>query len=706
MDTTSLPQARAFYQLADGRVSYTKTLLLSEGLNTQSMQLLGRAPFTRTEVLSRELQDPTEINFGTFLINILSGRKSRSLRVVDGIAPYGDQSVPSDFPVVPVANVPPAAPDNYTFPDVPEQPYDWPSVVGIKGVIAEDGSLKPVMVLDSIVDTDLPAHAKLVVQLADQNAAQSTLGQELMVLVIERDSQVAYTNYKAPLVVKTGPNQFVRYTDLFKIKVPDISTLTNFGKAVSLTPLNNTVSAHRRGTGTGLLGVISFSEVSDNHFPSAQAGRTGRIRFRVQTQDEQVQVADPVTGAITVETRPVTRQFLSYSAPEMPDGLYGTEVDVSSATGGLQCDFALRASYDADDGEGGTFPKDLKLVIKVSTDLYPSVSDGQDGEVEIRSSFWKTPDGRPLLGSQTSTLSYPNGPGTMASIDQSFFKVLDGLPGWIYDELVATSTDGVTITLPVDDQGLYLWNDPSDPERGGLRTYPTASFEAWFRDTLDTGEVILQKESADKNVPIWIVAEPTPEFDTFIQDAANLRPQAVQPEDPDFKVYPYRMGTPRDLTVDPEQIMNDVDLHTLNKSMDPDLAPPIQGVKWIKDPDSIYFFFVLNQSDCAGIVIAPTSHFKGRGRFGDGDLSDVLDYPMTTQLSGTGEPKPPGLTQTILVIYPRPQVPSKASGPQDALDELARTCGGTSALTPDQQADLLDQVDRLTAGSGVPPKPV
>ena len=119
---------------------------------------------------------------------------------------------------------------------------------------------------------------------------------------------------------------------------------------------------------------------------------------------------------------------------------------------------------------------------------------------------------------------------------------------------------------------------------------------------------------------------------------------------------------------------------------------------------AVYYYFVMNQSDVTGIITSPSASFVGRARFADGPLSEVLTYPVTTQLSGTGENKPAGLTQTLLMIYPRRQVPSVAGGPQDALEELSRTCGGKSNLSPAEQQDMLDEVARLTSSQGARPK--
>ena len=729
MDT--LPKARLFYALDSRRVSGTKTLLLSELLPEESMQLLKRQPFTRAEVMSRETIDPTTSDFVVSYTNIVSGRKSGSFRVVDEIIPYPGEPVPAGVHVGTTDSPPKAVPDDYDFPEVPEAPYAWPEVVGLKGVINDSGTLKPVMVLDGVLDIDVPP-GRLVVQLAQKKAEQTAPPQELTLIAVERDAQVEYTRVEVPMIVKVGPKHIVEYPRSFSIRVKDISKLMQYGKVVALSPINNTVSAHRRGTSDVLAGILDFTEVSGNHLPSSQVGREGQIKLVVQTKNEPVTTTDPDTGVQTTTVKPVTRQYLSYNPPEMPVDQYGPPVDVSASTTGLECEFALRAAYDADDGEGGTFVKDLKLVVKVDATAFPLTALGV-AEVEVRAQFWKTPDGRPILGKSTTigvrttakTITETGAAGEI--LFDPGVSLLNGLPGWNTDEILNGQPTGASVPIPVDDQGLYLWHDPEDPLRGGLRTYPTAVFEQWFRDLLDdSGEIILQKEPEDKNLPIWIVPAGTDQLDAFLQDQAGLRPFSREPDEPDFKSYPYRNGTPRDMTFDPEKLISDVELAQLATGIEQDYEVPIQNpevhekpvhihetaifplpkddIPWIRKPSAVYYYFVMNQSDVTGIITSPSASFVGRARFADGPLSEVLTYPVTTQLSGTGENKPAGLTQTLLMIYPRRQVPSVAGGPQDALEELSRTCGGKSNLSPAEQQDMLDEVARLTSSQGARPK--
>lgn len=693
----TLPKTRVFHRLSDRRATSTKQLALFELLDptTQRTQL-GREPLTRSQVMSRELQDPSQIGFATFYTSALADRTVRRLRVVDA-----------------VVDPPPPPPQGYGEVALPDQPHAAPDQVGRPvGIPRAEGSPLYGVVVDVSLDLDLASGTtmkgrvvRFLVEVPDPIQAQGATGRgDLALLIVERATEVVKQDLKVKWLVQTVASGGVPVEYGNKVKVKGISDVRNWGSAVALIPIDNTVNARLATTNLGG-GIVKINEISDNHFSSDQAGKNGAIVLEVRSTTAE-------SGA------PIRQYLLSWQPPEGTKP--GATVDVSSATGGLECSFTLRCTVDAPDGSGGTFPKDVKIGILVNADLFPY--EGASEAVVVSTTFQKTPDGRPILG----VTSVP--PDANLAVEPAW-TLIDGHPDAPFiDQSAPSLSSGRKPLGNVDDQGLSYWHRVDRPVFAG-RSYPTAVFERWYvvptpsdLAAASESDQILQKESAalDHSFDIWIVALPMKELVAFLKQTGALRPFSTEPTGPDEKVYPYKEATPQDLRVNPPTLMADKLLGQLDKVYG--FVPPIGEIPWIRRTDQLYYIFVVRVDDRAEMTVDPTRRFRGQSRFDLGPLdppASIVEFPVATHVSGTGEadtglepedpgppsgipiPHPveparvatklPGQTQSLLVIYPRRYAPSKATGADDALKNLGQTCGG-QPRDPLEEADLVAQV--------------
>ena len=696
----TIPKSRVFYRIADGRVLSVKQLLLSDSAPPEIQAKVKRVPLTRSQVMSREGLDPRVYAFITVYTSVVLERETRPLRVIDStVAPPSSalESVP--LPQPPLAD-----------------PALTGDVVGIPGTDPVQGAI----ILDISLDTDLTSGTKLLgrvakylVQVPDPATAAAAAGRgDLAILVVERATEAVKQHVKVPWITVEMHGTSATITEYSKkLKVSVVSDVRNWGTCVGVFGVDNTVNARKETS--NLPGLLKVLEVSDNHFSSDQCERNGLVRYTIETKTEEVVTPNGIVR------QPVTRRYLAWQPPETD--VVGQRVDVSSATGGIECDFSLRCSYDADDGAGGVLRKDLKLSVHVNADLLPSVAN--DEQVSVQTTFRKTPDGRPVLGDTTvsSTVDLTTLPA---------WSLLEGHPD--APTLGEPAPHGQVVLNNVDDQGLSYWHRADRPTFPG-RTYPTAVFERWFitpapPDPNALGDQILQKESAadDHSFDIWIVSVPSSNLVAFLNQIGVLRPYSRDPQAPDEKVYPYKDATPQDISTDPPTLASDRVLESLDDyarngaQIYPD---PVAGIPWKRTVQELYYFFVIRVDDNREITIQPTQRFSGQSRFANGQLDPidhVVEFPLTSHLSGTGQaddpedvPPPsgqpipiapenartalplPGLTQSLILVYPRRYAPSKATGPQDALVELGRKCGDQPP-DPLEQADLAAQARKAT----------
>lgn len=595
---------------------------------------------TRTEILSEVGLDPQDNDFILVEAEKASGLDPRLLRVIEasGLTPASGAS-----------SLPIGLPD------------------GTKGQITEKGRKRPVVVITKSLDTDLKT-PRLLVQVIDPTLPSEPQNKKRFILPVERTAVAVKTDkihhhyliedppgVIAPLysVSTIGGSRRVRgdvnISNTPKAKIV-VSGLRNEGLFLSPIPVENSTSARRITDPIQNPGISKIGDVSSNTWPSDQMDppRDGEI-LSTQIMVEQV---DEKTGKV----QKVPRHQLQWKPPEMTT--FGLPVVIEEMPGKEQ-KVTLYATYDIPVIDSATRKptgvmtiKELKLDVMVVSNQIPPRS-GVVEKIVVRSTYHKTPDGRPLLGQYTVREIPPNPvlPGGALP--------LEGMPSYgmlASHPVFRTGVEQLGLKvpvqeLPVDDQGLFLWHDTAHPTPAG-RENPTAVFQRRYvvhekgedvgYEFLDEVDVI-QIEGVDENLPIWIIPKPTDQLLGALRTDSGLRPYSTDTSQPDFKIWPYQQLSPINIGVIPEVLASDSVMRQVPEKRLEQGKPavPVSGIPFVRSLEEVYFFFVVDEDFMKTTPrIDPTRILRALERIEDGTVvskNGPSDAPLGSFTTNTDD---------------------------------------------------------------------
>lgn len=673
-----------------------------EEVNQRLQDLRDSAPplqLTRQEVLSQENLDPTEYNFILVEAALAVEKTPRVLRVVT------QEDVVLDV-------------EEGQEDSIPSPPYSSDFIIGRTGNIVENGLDKPVVVLALSLDTDILIPLLLVEVVDPTVPSDPEEEKRLFIIPIERIAvTVAEKKVSQHLVVESPDG----VAALFNVGGKDtqlylgpkgqiqIAELRNEGMLVSIVPVENSGTA-RKATFT-LPGIIRIDDFTENTLSSAQVGRNGRIVMTSALVTEEI--VDPETCEKTVAE--VVRPQLAWQPPEAEEA--GPPVTVTD-TGGEQklelysvIEVVPVDPFTGLDGE--MFIKEMRLDVTVDLSKFTSELTGEE-EISVRTTWTKTPDGRPIFGrfGAQSIAELPTG---------SFLRSHPGIG-------LQLTGAGKRFT-GVDDRGRFMWYDPDDPIPLG-REAATSLFErrvvtkeegaALGFINLDEVSVVNVEGATDDDIgthPIWFVPSPTPNLIAVVEETGVLRPYSSDLGSPDFKKWPYTTASARAINKNPERLASDEIQrriptmrlsggHPPYPSASGDNGNPEAEVPFVRSTDEIYYFLVVDEDFMKTSPVLDAGK-KIKDALVRNDIGEIVtesrveapvgSFTTNTDDIGREEGKWDLQGESIIVITYGRKAGVGASPVDERISQLSNKLSNP-CLTDFERADILQELDDLFNG--------